>query len=550
MEQCPEYAFSEDISMRRDTKKKERISDIVGVCSGILLLAILVFNIVWANTVHTVGVRDSAVPESAMTVQGTADGRNGPITVEVVADQDQIYQLRVLSQEETDGIGSEALTKLPKAIINGQDLDVDAVGGATITSEALRNAIVSALREAGIDTKAFNLRTVKLENVAQKISDVEAGNSEIKKISSKDWAELYPNEYESWFSNENNSEFHSYLEKFPYLVTLYDGYGFAKQYESARGHMYVNDDVTGTARPHPLANCFTCKTPDFTVMTNNMGDAAYSLKFEDVMQQVNEPLGCYNCHANEPGDNPGQIVITHAYAADAVGEDFAEIDAANLACGQCHVEYYFAPDTKATTLPHNSLASMDPDAILDYYNNVLVDENGQGFADFTSPNTGIRVIKVQHPELETYLGEGSVHRGKFTCADCHMTEAVDANGNKYMNHFLSSPLENQELINNTCSKCHDNLVAEITKLEEDVIAKTTEVGENLVELHHAITAAMESGKYTEDELNAIRNVARDAQFYWDFVFVENSNGAHNSKLTYRCLDKAAELTEQAMGMFK
>ena len=163
--------------MRRDTKKKERISDIVGVCSGILLLAILVFNIVWANTVHTIGVRDSAVPDSAMTVQGTADGRNGPITVEVVADQDQIYQLRVLSQEETDGIGSEALTKLPKAIINGQDLDVDAVGGATITSEALRNAIVSALREAGIDTKAFNLRTVKLENVATTIAEVEAGNS-------------------------------------------------------------------------------------------------------------------------------------------------------------------------------------------------------------------------------------------------------------------------------------------------------------------------------------------------------------------------------------
>ena len=193
---------------------------------------------------------------------------------------------------------------------------------------------------------------------------------------------------------------------------------------------------------------------------------------------------------------------------------------------------------------------MDPDEILNYYNNVLVDENGQGFADFTSPNTGIRVIKVQHPELETYLGEGSVHRGKFTCADCHMTEAVDANGNKYMNHFLSSPLENQELINNTCSKCHDNLVAEITALEEDVIAKTTEVGENLVELHHAITAAMDSGKYSDAELDAIRAVARDAPFYWDFVFVENSNGAHNSKLTYRCLDKAAELTEQAMGMFK
>ena len=534
---------------KKNAERAERIGNIVGILSGILLAAILVFNIVSANTVHTIGVRSGEVPEAAMTVQGTAEGRNGPITVEVVADSENIYQLRVLSEEETEGIGSEALTKIPKAIFRDQNLDVDAVGGATITSEALKNAIVSALQEAGIDTKAFGLRTVKLENAAITIDEAEPGAG-ITVIKSADWSVQYPDEYNSWFSNEDNSEFHSYLEKFPYLKTLYDGYGFAKQYESARGHMYVIDDVTGTARPHPLANCFTCKTPDFTVMTNNMGDAAYALAFEDVMQQVNEPLGCYDCHANEPGENPGQIVITHAYAADAVGDDFAEIDGANLACGQCHVEYYFDPQTKATTLPHNSLASMSPDDILNYYNNVLVDENGQGFADFTSPNTGIRVIKVQHPELETYLGEGSVHRGKFTCADCHMGEAVNADGKTFKNHFLSSPLENQALLDSTCSKCHANLPGEIAKLQEDVIAKTTEVGENLVALHNAITEAMASGNYTEEELNAIRDVARDAQFYWDFVFVENSNGAHNSKLTYSCLDKAAALTEQAMGMFK
>ena len=65
-----------------------------------------------------------------------------------------------------------------------------------------------------------------------------------------------------------------------------------------------------------------------------------------------------------------------------------------------------------------------------------------------------------------------------------------------------------------------------------------------------LAKAVESGEYTEEELDAIRAIARDAQFYWDFVFVENSNGAHNSKLTYSCLDKAAALTEQAMSMFK
>ena len=527
--------------------REQRIWTIIGIVCGLALFGFLLFSIFQGSPVFSVGASGGAVPDSAVTGSAMAIGRNGPITVEVVADSDRIYQIRVPSEGETPDIGGVAITKLAKEIISGQTLDVDSVSGATITSEALKTAIGSALQQTGVDTKQFGVRLVKLANTAQKISDVEAGNSSIQMIKSSDWESQYPNEYASWYSNKDNKEFHSYLEKFPYLKTLYDGYGFAKQYESARGHMYVNDDVMGTARPHPLANCFTCKTPDFTVMTNNMGDKAYSLKFEDVMQQVNEPLGCYNCHANEPGENPGQVVVTHAYLVDAVGDDFDDIDAADLACGQCHVEYYFDPVTKATTLPHDSLASMSPDEILNYYNNVLI-VDGEPFADFTNPNTGIRQIKVQHPELETYLGEGSIHRGKFTCADCHMTEVTDENGNKYMNHFLSSPLDNPDLIERTCSTCHDNLVAEIEALEANVIEKTTAVGENLEALHHAITAAMDSGKYTEDELNAVRSVARDAQFYWDFVFVENSNGAHNSTLTYACLDKAASLTEQAMGM--
>ncbi|MBP3218362.1 MAG: ammonia-forming cytochrome c nitrite reductase subunit c552, partial [Lachnospiraceae bacterium] len=51
-------------------------------------------------------------------------------------------------------------------------------------------------------------------------------------------------------------------------------------------------------------------------------------------------------------------------------------------------------------------------------------------------------------------------------------------------------------------------------------------------------------------LDAIRALARDAQFYWDFVFVENSEGAHNPALTDECLTKAETLTTEAMGMFK
>ena len=69
-------------------------------------------------------------------------------------------------------------------------------------------------------------------------------------------------------------------------------------------------------------------------------------------------------------------------------------------------------------------------------------------------------------------------------------------------------------------------------------------------LTETLAAAVESGAYTEEELDAIRAVARDAQFYWDFVFVENSEGAHNPSLTNECLDKAEALTDEALGMFR
>ena len=265
-----------------------------------------------------------------------------------------------------------------------------------------------------------------------------------------------------------------------------------------------------------------------------------------MQQQIAEGISCYNCHAN----TPGEIVITHTYWIDAVGEDFDSIDAANLACGQCHNEYYFDPVTKATKIAHNSLASMAPDAILAFFNDGSNFSDGQVFADYTNPRTGVQQIKVQHPEFETFLGEGSQHRGSYTCADCHMPDAVNAAGVSYRSHELTSPLDNPELIANECSKCHVDLVAEVRAVQEAAERRTYTVGYELEFLTELLAQAVESGEYTEAELDAVRAVARDAQFYWDFVFVENSEGAHNPTLTHDCLDKAEALTNQAIGMLR
>ena len=361
-----------------------------------------------------------------------------------------------------------------------------------------------------------------------------------------EWEEQYPEIYASLMKNQENDEIVNYLEVYPQLVTLYEPYGFSKCYGSARGHFYDVDDILETGRPHALANCWTCKTPDFTNLVNEMGPEAYQLSFDEVRELVEEGISCYSCHAN----TPGEITITHTYAIDAVGEDFDKIPAATLACGQCHNEYFFYPGTMATTLPHDSIEGMAPEAILAFYNTVLVDENGLGFADYTNPRTGVRQIKVQHPELETFLGKGSIHASQFTCADCHMGTVVAEDGSTYPNHYLTSPLDNPGLIEAECAKCHQDLAAEVHAVQEKIVARTTEVSDKLVELTETLATAVESGEYSEEELDAIRALARDAQFYWDFVFVENAEGAHNPSLANDCLDRAESLTAEAMGMIK
>lgn len=367
-------------------------------------------------------------------------------------------------------------------------------------------------------------------------------------LHAEDWKEQFPNQYETWLQNSENSESEDYLEQYPYLKTLYEGYGFAIDYGAARGHFYDVQDIEATGRPHPLANCWTCKTPDFTNMVNEEGIEAYKKEWTEVQAQVVEGISCYNCHAN----TPGEITVTHTYWIDAVGEDFDKIAPANLACGQCHNEYYFAPDTKATTIAHNSLESMAPDAILAYFNDGSNFSTGEPFADWTNPRTGVQEIKVQHPEFETYLGAGSQHAALFTCADCHMAKETAEDGTEYHSHYLTSPLENEKLLKEgTCALCHNGTVQPelpelVASIQEKTEERTNAIGYQLQELTEQLAAAVESGSFSDEQLAEVRSLARDSQFYWDFVFVENSEGAHNSTLTNDCLDKAESLCTAAL----
>ncbi len=540
-----------------DKKQKKQIRlDRIGLACGVLLVVLAIFSSIVSNAVPVAGVKDSEIPENAVTLTGSAAGKNGDVAVEVIADGEKIYRIKVLDHQETEGIGTEAVKQIPAAIFQSQDLrEVDAVSGATISSAAIKEAVVNALNsnDAGIDPKTFGATVVKAELLASApdVDALKAEDGKIHVITAADWAETYPNEYLSWKQNEENAGQTDYLVDYPMLSTLYNYYGFAFDYKAARGHMFDVEDISETARPHGKASCWTCKTPLYTARVLELGDAAYDENFADVAFVGDEPISCFNCHANSPLKENGEVnlVVTHTYLIDGVGEDFESIDAANLACGQCHNEYFFDPNRefKPTTLPHDSLAAMHPDAILAYYN--APNWDGQPYADYTNPLTGVRQIKVQHPELETFLGVGSPHRNTYSCADCHMGKVKDESGKTYSSHYLISPLENPALIEAECSKCHEDLVTEVKEVQEQIENRTYTIGYELMFLTQRLADAVESGTYDEARLEEIRSLARDAQFYWDFVFVENAEGAHNPKLTNYCLDRAEALCKAAMALF-
>ncbi len=338
-------------------------------------------------------------------------------------------------------------------------------------------------------------------------------------------------------ANKENRYVTDYLEQDPYLVNIYEGYGFAKDYGSARGHEYTLEDVAKTQRPHPKANCLTCKTPDFHKLVEQEGLGVYSMPFDDVMAQMTTNINCYTCHGDDAG-NGGALVVTHQYVNEALGENVGTINPATLSCGQCHIEYYFTPSDSETMMPYDSIEAMAPEAILAYY-------DAMDFADWTQESTGTRLLKAQHPEMETFLA--GKHAAFLSCADCHMPAETTDTGVAYHSHELVSPLQNEALLQ-TCAACHrdTDMVELVHGIQERVTARETEVGNKLSGMKDKLAEAAQSGTWSEEDLNAVRTLHRQAQWYFDFCYVENSEGAHNSELATRCLDTSDALIDEAL----
>lgn len=105
------------------------------------------------------------------TYTGTGSGRNGEITVELTVKAGKLATVNVVRHGETAGISDAALARVPAEIVAQQSTAVDAVTGATMTSEGIKAAVADAIRRAGGDPALFAVKKVGKKQAAKTIKE-------------------------------------------------------------------------------------------------------------------------------------------------------------------------------------------------------------------------------------------------------------------------------------------------------------------------------------------------------------------------------------------
>ena len=111
------------------------------------------------------------VPAMADEVTGTAKGFGGDVTVTLTVENGVITAAKAEGADETPGVGTPALEQLPAAMVAGNTVNVDVVGGATFTSNGVIEAAKAALVAAGLNLENYMTKAeaVKAEEEYQRI---------------------------------------------------------------------------------------------------------------------------------------------------------------------------------------------------------------------------------------------------------------------------------------------------------------------------------------------------------------------------------------------
>lgn len=403
-----------------------------------------------------------------------------------------------------------------------------------------------------------------ISNIVQRKSEAKFAYKPLKEIAEFEprnevWGENYPREYQSYMKTADSSYRSKYngnamidmLEVDPRLVVLWAGYGFAKDYNQGRGHVYAIEDMYNTLRtggptgpedgPMP-STCWTCKSPDVPRLMNEMGVTEYySGKWAGLGEQVVNPIGCADCHDSKTMNlKISRPALIEAY--QRMGKDVnkaSQNEMRSLVCAQCHVEYYFDKSIpgkeKANYLTFPWDNGFTVEDMEKYYDD-------RKFSDWTHALSKAPMLKAQHPGYEVYMTGIHGKRG-VSCADCHMPYKTEG-GQKFTDHHIQSPLNN---VANSCQVCHreekDELIMNVIDNQDKVIANRDKLEELLVRAHVEAKKCWDLGA-TEAQMKDILDGIRKAQWRWDYAAASHGTAFHAPVEALRVIGNGIDIAQE------
>ncbi len=366
------------------------------------------------------------------------------------------------------------------------------------------------------------------------------------------WGRHYPLEYKSYLQMKEmaasptgfgGGEKVQKSLKEPEILINFKGMPFSVDYTEDRGHVYALEDLKNTKRINETTAgaCMTCKTAQLADIFKEKGWAYAKTPLPELLAVLKHPIVCANCHDPKTMNlrviNPAFIEAMAQRGIDV--KKASREDMRTYVCGQCHVEYYFAPADKKVVLPW--ARGLRPDQIYEYYSALP-----NGFTmDWKHPDSETQMLKAQHPEFEVW--SGGVHAGSgVSCADCHMPY-MKVDGQKYTSHWVTSPMKHGREACRTCHTQDDQwLLDRVKTIQASVWEMQHTAGQTVAKAHQAIGKTTKAAKVNKAELEKAREFVRKAQWHWDFVAAENSMGFHNPTMILTTLGRSIDLAHQAI----
>jgi nitrite reductase (cytochrome c-552) len=380
-----------------------------------------------------------------------------------------------------------------------------------------------------------------------------------------DWEDEARLHFESYLGNREEGG--DYVSKFapdiePNLPILWSNLAFSVEYNKPRGHVFGLEDVLASSRigERSIGSCMTCKSTTVPTLLEEFGDDYWSASFLDEIapraielgeggehRALGETghigIGCSDCHEPQSMD----LRITRpsfTRALERQGIDITQAtknDMRSYVCGQCHVEYYFYPESGEVTFPWDR--GMRTEDMFEYFQQ---EAREAGFeADWIHGVSGAPMLKAQHPEFE-HWSYGTHGAADVSCADCHMPyERIG--GRKITNHAWGSPLDKA---NTTCRVCHaDRSTTEITQRVRDIqerhLAAVADAQEISVDAHYYVNRLI-TADADPDVIVEAQELVREGQWFWDIIAAENSDGFHNANGGMDAIRRSSNASNRAI----